>query len=496
MELFEWSEVGSFRDRETERARIEKWWDGPDRQPLNLYGRRRSGKSWLFRRAAHGKPALLLVARRSAPGRQLSVFADQLEAVLGVRPEIEDVPALFRVLLRAGRSAKFLAVIDEFPYLLPRGEAATERVLSAIAAVFEEERDGSQTKLIMCGSTVSMMESLQSERNPLHGRLTPLVVRPLSFAHARLFMPGLDATEAFERFAIAGGMPRYLSLLGNGTLRHVVSREILDQNAPLFNEVRTALGQELAQSGQHFSILEQLATGDKTTGEIGDALRQKPAELTSYLDILSRLGLVERRLPLAAPAGSRAGHWHLTDPFFAFWFRFVFPFQDGLESGMSPTDLFDTEVAPALNEHVSQPFEEWARSWTRQAHGRLTSSVSSWWGNAVDAYRRSGERSSEEVDIVGTACSRVTLVGEAKWTNKVMSTDVLDDLYRYKIPALEQAGFKMTANPTILLLSRSGYSVGLRRRAAADPRVVLVDVPAELESSPDLPTSVTSPMSI
>jgi AAA+ ATPase superfamily predicted ATPase len=479
-EDFTWSEVDSFRNRVDERDRLQRWWEGPDRQPINLYGRRRSGKSWLFRRVAHGKPAILLVARRSAPGRQLSEFAAQLEPVLGVRPEIPDVQTLFQVLLRTAHSQKLLAVIDEFPYLLPRGQAAADRLLSGIAAVLEEELGSSQLKLIVCGSTVSVMESLQGERSPLHGRFTPLRLRPLSFEHARLFMPGLTPAESFERFAIAGGMPRYLTLLSAGTLRSAVAREILHKDAPLFDEARTALGQELAQSGQYFSILEQLATGDKVISDIAAPLRQKPAELTSYLETLSELGLVERRLPLGAPDSSRLGHWHLTDPFFAFWFRFVFPFQDDLESGLGSDDLFDTEVAPALGAHVSQVFEDWARSWARQKFGRRVSRIASWWGKAANEYRRSGERTTEEIDVVGIGRSRVTLVGEAEWTNRPMSSGVLDALTRYKLPALGQAGFTLSTDLTVVLLSKSGYSVALQNEAEHDPKLMLVDVPTEL----------------
>lgn len=328
-------------------------------------------------------------------------------------------------------------------------------MLSGIAAVLKEELAPSRLKLIVCGSTVSVMESLQSERSPLYGRFTPLGVRPLSFEQARLFMRGLPALESFERHAVASGMPRYLSLLGSGALKKAIVTEILDQNAPLFNEVRAALGQELTQSGQHFSILEQLATGDKVVGEIASPLRQKPAELTPYLDILSRIGLVERRLPLGAPSSSRLGHWHLTDPFFAFWFRFVFPFQDGLESGLRPQDLFD---APA---------------------------IASWWGNALDQYRRTGARSTEEIDIVGMARSRVTLLGEVEWTNRPMSAGVLDALERYKIPALRQAGFDLSQEPTLVLLSKSGYSMRLRERATRDEKLILVDVAKELTAVAD-----------
>ena len=43
---------------------MEEWWEGDDPNALALFGRRRVGKSWLFRRFAHDKPALVLVAER------------------------------------------------------------------------------------------------------------------------------------------------------------------------------------------------------------------------------------------------------------------------------------------------------------------------------------------------------------------------------------------------------------------------------------------------
>jgi AAA+ ATPase superfamily predicted ATPase len=49
MDMYNWPLVGEFLDREDELARLEEWWTGPDRMPINLYGRRRVGKSWLLR---------------------------------------------------------------------------------------------------------------------------------------------------------------------------------------------------------------------------------------------------------------------------------------------------------------------------------------------------------------------------------------------------------------------------------------------------------------
>lgn len=487
--MYTWLRAGEFLNREVELARLEEWWEGPERMPINLYGRRRVGKSWLFRRFANGKPALILVAERLAEGSQMQRFAAQIGAFTedGIQPDVGDVSSLFRTIYRLSRRGKILVVIDEFPLLLGTTQAAVDRTLSGIQAVIEEERDGSRLKLIVCGSAIGQMEALQGAANPLHGRLIPLEVRPIKRLDAPLFLPGNAPDTLFTRYTISGGMPRYLAALASGSIEAAVCREILRPDAPLWNEGRTIVQQELAEPGTHFSILEQLATGDKRVGEVGAAMRTPAKHLSPYLAKLERLRLVERTLPFGAPPTRRDSQWRLSDPFLRFWFRFVFPFQAELEAGLDPVDLFRGEIKPDLSHFVSPAFEDAARNHARMSLGSLATRVGRWWGKSLHAHRRSGERSTEEIDLVGTARNRVTVVGEARWTNRMMGLDILSDLETFKIPALAQDGLTITENLSIVLYSRSGYTTSLREHAHDNPNIDLVDVNAMLIPREALP---------
>lgn len=480
-EPFEWPSVSEFVNRSDELAKLDEWWESPERMPICLYGRRRCGKSWLFRRFAHGKPAILLVARRTAPGAQLNDFAERLEPLLGVRPLLPDLPSLFRVLYRAAREERMLVVIDEFSYLLPTTEAETTRELTAIQSIMEDERENSRLKLVLCGSLVGQMESLLAERGPLHGRLIPLQLQPVAFSEARLFLPGLDPVDQFERFSVAGGMPRYLSVLGGPeTLRERVCQQVLNRNAALLDEGRTVLEQELREPKVYFAILQALADGDKGINEIVQALRSDSPRVSKYLRVLEDMRIVDRKLPVGAKTSSRVGHWHLRDPFFRFWFRFVFPFQDDLESGLSGRELYDSEIAPMLNDHVAPEFEEFARRWTRQKYGSRASKVGAWWGPSLNEHRRSGERQTEEIDIVGLSRNRATVIGEVRWRNSAMDVGYLDEIERFKLPALRQSETKVAEKPLILLFSRGGYTQRLKSIAQAREDLELVDVPTAL----------------
>jgi uncharacterized protein len=472
---FSWPLVDAFVDRTDEQAQLLAWWEEATREPIALIGRRRVGKSWLFRRFAHGKPAVILVAEQLPAHSQLTRFADILEPLLGVRPDLPNVQTLIRLLFRMAKEQKVLAVIDEFPWMLGTSTTEARQTLTSIAAVMEEERDSSQLKLILCGSQVAQMESLFTEKNPMHGRLRRMSVRPLAYRDARLFLGDLDPIAAFERFAIAGGMPMYLSRLASGSVRKAVCNVMLNRDALLFNEGRAIVEQELREPRVYFAILEQLAHGGAQANEIGQRISLESNAVHKYLIKLEELRLVSKHVPFGADAEARSGRWRLDDEFLRFWFRFVFPFQSDLETGLVPTALFDAEIAGVIAEHVSTSFESWCRQWLRTNSTSGATKFGTWWGNAADEFRRTKERSSEEIDAVGSLRNKVVVVAEAKWTAAPLGTAIVDDLENYKIPALRQ-NLKVAARPDIVLFSKSGYTPALHALAVRDSHITLVDV--------------------
>ena len=470
---FEWAASAEFVGRRRELAELERWWADSSREPVALYGRRRVGKSWLLRRFSDGKQAVVLVGREASPRSQFGRFATELEPLLGVRPMIDDLADLIRVLFQAARHERLLVVIDEFPYLLPSTSAAARRELTSVAAVMEEERERSQLKLVVCGSLVGQMESLLAERAPLRGRLHAMQLHPMPFAEASLFMPTMEPQERFERFAIAGGMPRYLaSLSSTERLVDVVAERVFSPNAALWDEPRAVLEQELREPRTYFAILEQLAAGDKDTGELARGLREDTKFASKYVSVLEHMRIIERRKPVGGD-DARNGRWHLIDPFFRFWFRFVFPFQDDLGAGLPGVRLFTSEVEPVLNDHVASAFEEQCRQWVRE-HQDVTR-VGLWWGRSLDAHRASGERTTEEINVVGMRRGRVALVGEARWRNRPMSARYLAEVEQYKLPALRQSGIKVDPRPLIMLFSRAGFDARLQALAVERDDVLLVE---------------------
>jgi AAA+ ATPase superfamily predicted ATPase len=462
---YNWPARGEFLSREEDLARLGDWWEGRDRNALALYGRRRVGKSWLLRALADGKPALVLVADQGAPARQLARFSEALEPHLGVRPEILDLPTLFRVLYRLAGGERALVVIDEFPYLLPGTERAKREALSGIQAAIEGERDASRLKLVLCGSHIAQMQGLLAESSPLRGRFTPLATAVLSFPDAAPFLPGEPVQGRIERFAVAGGMPLYLAEMARrASLRGAVCESVLDHRGPLFNDPREILEEEFRRPGVYFSLLETLAAGECGMDDLTGALRVSHSTLGPYLSELVRMQLVEKLSPLTAQRDLR---YRLRDNFLRFWFRFVFPYQESLRTGLSPGDHYDAEIAPALAEHVAPVFESLCRRWVRRTLGSQATQVGPWWGRSLDRLRTEGERGSEEIDVVAAARSRVTVVGECKWTSGRMTGRVLGDLERFKIPALRQAGARFApGGPQILLFSKSGFKDSLVEQAA------------------------------
>lgn len=198
----------------------------------------------------------------------------------------------------------------------------------------------------------------KDEPAPAHIRLGPLPFR--AAAH---LLPGSDPSDLLRAYAVFGGIPAHLRRLDPGTslvtnLRHL----ILEPGAPL-GELPLALLEAAAQTPSRYAaILAALANGEADWSAVHAGVPDLTAsgQVAPYLKRLEDLGLVEVRRSLDAGPRSRGRRYRITDPFFAFWYRFVLPHRERLDLG-GGEELLASHIRPGLDHHVRTVFPEICR---------------------------------------------------------------------------------------------------------------------------------------
>lgn len=169
--------------------------------------------------------------------------------------------------------------------------------------------------------------------SPLYGRRTATIdLKPLSVRNTKELYPQYDDEAVVIAWAIYGGTPYYLQTINpTKALAANVQQSILSERGLLYSEPEFLLRTELRQPNTYFSILRALAHGRRTPNEIAGMAGVKSQSLSTYLQKLRRLRLVERHIPVTeSPTSSKRGRYRLSAPLFRFWFRFVYGNQDRL----------------------------------------------------------------------------------------------------------------------------------------------------------------------
>ncbi len=461
-----------FINRERELGILERSFDAPEPSLFVLYGRRRVGKSALLRRACEGRRRVFFTADIGSRRDQLESFSACLAEGLS-EPEwasatLGNWEDALRLCVHRARAEPLVLVLDEFQHLI----TADPPLASVLQRLWDGEIQASRLSVVLCGSYVSFMErEVLGVRNPLYGRRTgQLLLKPLRFRDAARFFPDWPADEAMTALGIVGGVPAYLRQLDPEIdVPANVSRSILGLGAPLFDEPRFLMMEELREPQSYFSICRAVAHGHGRPNEIAQAAGlEGRGNITSYLASLRELHLLERRVPATVrnPERSRRGLYRLGDPFLRFWFRFVLPNRTALEAGDAEI-VWRRKVEPHLSQHVATAFEDACREHLQELNRRdalpaAYDRFAPWW------------RGPQEVDLVAVADDGALLLGECKWSTRAVGTDVLESL-REKAPLVVRDLKRAPDDVRFALFSRSGFTPALEQEAR-DTGVLLFSV--------------------
>jgi AAA+ ATPase superfamily predicted ATPase len=333
-------------DRREELKALEEWFRRG--RVAVIFGRRRVGKTRLVLEFIKDKKAIYLLAADSTLEYNLRKFSEELSerfSVPGLR--FEDFEELFRLV--ESRRDVDLVVLDEFGYLVRAGALPQfQRVVDLVLKT---------KKLVLTGSTVSIIESkLLGYRSPLYGRVD-LVKRlqPLRFHHLFEWFPNASLDGAIAVYGATGGVPRYLEFFSECT-QEEVKRVMLNPDLLPFRDAKLIVEEELPEPHRYFQILETIANGRTRLSEISQITGLEPHKLPYYLGVLRDLGYVSYEKPLL---GGKRGIYRVTELYFAFWFRFVYPFYEEIESGLRTHA--EKYFEKNFNTYLGQVFEQVAR---------------------------------------------------------------------------------------------------------------------------------------
>ena len=461
-----------FVDREVELQALEREYAREGSSFVVVYGRRRVGKTELISQFIRGKRALYYLATEEPELQNLesfqSVAADFLQSDLLRVARISRWEDVFREVARTcgPTDERAVIVIDEFQYL----GRANPAYPSIFQRIWDTMLKDANVMLILCGSLISLMrDQVLSEESPLYGRRTAQIrMGQIPFSHYREFLPGRSTRELVERYAVTGGVPKYIELFSDEKdVYSAISANVLDRSGFLYDEPNFLLQREVPDVGTYFALIRAIAGGVHRPSEISRSFGVKQTSLGKYLRTLIDLDVLERQVPVTEgnPDKSKKGLYRIKDNFLQFWFRFVLPNLSYLETGRTTT------VEKRIREHfidghVAYVYEDVCREhlWGLVDSGELgfvPERVGRWWSG------------NDEIDVVGLSASEGHAVwGECKFWKDPVGANVLR--------ALEEKAARVPwerdrRTDAFALFSASGFTDELREIAVARGDVVLVD---------------------
>jgi AAA+ ATPase superfamily predicted ATPase len=416
-----------FVGRAEELAALESWWASPSPRPALIWGRRRVGKTALVERFTEGKRAVFHTAARRPEVDELRELSLRIAPVAagGLRDLVarpyERWEDLFDGLAELARDQPVLLVLDEFPELLPMSPA-----LPAILRAFlDRSRGMTQLRILICGSSVRVMEAIQDYREPLYGRFDEtLLLHPFRPHEAAAMLPGLPPAERALVYGIVGGMPQYLSWWRQErTVRENLRSLACRPGALLLTEGDRVLGTEIEPGDRPAAILYALAAGRTRYQEIEDAIKAEPSRT---LERLIRMRLVERLIPVTEdPARTKRKIYRICDPFLDFYLAVLSHYRAEIDRGLGAVII--NAVVNDIDDHLGDAYEEAFREHLRRvaAGGELGEgvvAVGPWW-------REGGQGQIDAVVLARTGrTSMPVLAGEAKWARHVDGSRIVSDL--------------------------------------------------------------------
>ncbi|MCG2726803.1 MAG: ATP-binding protein [Elusimicrobia bacterium] len=456
--------ISKFINREKELEALKREYNKKGSSFVVVYGRRRTGKTTLLKNFILNKKDIYFLVdlqnERIQIERFKNIIAQSLKDEFLSKASFDKWETLFEYVSKKTGKKKIVIIIDEFQYLAKINHS----IPSIFQKIWDDNLKNKNIMLILCGSLISLMyEYTLNYSSPLYGRRTSQIkLEPLNFFSYKKFFKNKNNDEMLRFYGITGGVPKYIELMDkNKDAFQNIKANILDKNSFLYSEPKFVLKDEIKEPVNYFSILQVVSQGAHKIGHISEVLGVQSKNITSFLEKLIELEIIERIVPITEknPQKSKRGLFFIKDNFFNFWFRYVFPYQSYLETDKA--DFVFEKIRKDFNIYISRLFETVSIDFTmRQNLPFEIKKIGKWW------------EKDKEIDLIALG-DKTILFGECKYWKDKIGLNVLNGLK-------EKSKFVNWENGKraeyFALYSKSGFTEDIKKYAKKEKNLFLFNL--------------------
>ena len=401
-----------FYNREKELNSLNEMWKTPKFEFTVIYGRRRIGKTELIKQFLKNKKGIYFLCSKRKPEYNLRKFSERVCDFLEIpKVEFENFQDAFKMI--AKNKGKIAVAIDEFGYLIKKDPG----ILSDFQEIVDEVLKHTKIKLILCGSSISMMETnVLGFSSPLYGRITKQIkLKAFEIDELLSWFPNTSIEDIIKIYAVTGGIAKYLEFFSGKNVENEIKKLFFDSSSFLYADALYLLSEELGDYSTYLQVLEAISLGYNRVNEIGNYTFIQPKDVFFYLKNLISLGIVRRVVPLLSPRRFKRGIYEIEDLYFNFWFRFVSPYQSEIESYEEKIAIENFERR--FNTYLGSVFERVCGWFLRKTRVIDFTKFGKWWHR------------DKEIDIVAlNENTREILFCECKWQSEVNAKKICKEL--------------------------------------------------------------------
>jgi len=475
--------------REKEKAVLERLLNEDTAQMLAVYGRRRTGKTFLVREYfddrfvfKHTAVSPMELKEQDKGGEllyrvQLNEFAASLRKygsrdMSPISNWFEAFHRLETLLSKKRGKGKMVVFIDELPWL----DTPRANFLSAFEHFWNDWGAGKHNLLlVVCGSATSwMLDNLINSKGGLYGRTTcEMHLHPFTLAETETYLHRrgltLDRYDVVQSYMLTGGVAYYLSYFQPGlSLAQNIDGLFFAENGFLQTEYDRLFTSLFADNEGYRRIVEALSAN--RYGLTRESIAQKGdialgGTLSNMLKALVKSDLVTMYWNFGE--SKKVVHYKLTDMFCLFYLGFV-----QRNPTNNPTYWNDNQNSPKLNSWRGRAFEDVC--FVHQIQIKKALGVE---GVQAEVYpwhaTSDGKGDGAQIDMLIVRADRVTNLCEMKFSQGdfVISKEY-DERLRTKLATLiERTGNKRNVQVTLVTtfgLKQNMYSSRVQRVVTMD----------------------------